>query len=70
MAAAYAYSVFVNCPFDAESGGTAIAKRYELFRQELPAMCDRLRLNVAELTFSDYVLQVEEWLKLNLEVAE
>ena len=49
--------------------GTIIARRYELFRQELPLMCKKLHLNEAELTFSEYVLQVEEWLKLNVEVA-
>src|SRR5436190_3282167 len=48
-------------------GGAAIAKRYATFRAELPATCQRLQLNVEELTFSDYVLQVEEWLKLNVQ---
>jgi hypothetical protein len=46
-------------------GGAAIARRYELFRADLPAMCERLRLSVDELTFNDYVVQVEEWLKPN-----
>jgi hypothetical protein len=46
-------------------GGGAIAKRYALFDAELPATCQRLQLDIAELTFSDYVLQVEEWLKVN-----
>lgn len=50
-------------------GGVVIAKRYELFRRELPLMCERLKLDEAELTFSEYVLQVEEWLKLNVDVA-
>jgi hypothetical protein len=50
-------------------GGAAIARRYELFRTELPAMCERLQLGVNELTFNDYVVQVEEWLKLNASVA-
>jgi hypothetical protein len=50
-------------------GGTAIARRYATFRAELPATCRRLHLNVEELTFSDYVLQVEEWLKLNVQTA-
>jgi len=49
-------------------GGTAIAERYALFRQELPAMCVKLRLKEDELTFNDYVVQVEEWLKLNSRV--
>jgi len=46
-------------------GGTAIARRYRTFRDELPAACERLQLHPDELTFSDYVVQVEEWLKLN-----
>lgn len=46
-------------------GGAAIAKRYELFRAELPNMCDRLQLKIDELTFTDYVVQVEEWLTVN-----
>lgn len=49
-------------------GGTAIAKRYTLFRQELPTMCAKLRLQEDELTFRDYAAQVEEWLKLNSQV--
>ena len=50
-------------------GGAAMARRYELFRAELPAMCERLQLRVDELTFNNYVVQVEEWLKLNAQVA-
>jgi hypothetical protein len=46
-------------------GGAVIARRYATFRQELPAMCERLLLSADELTFNDYVLLVEEWLKLN-----
>jgi len=46
-------------------GGRAIARRYAIFRAELPATCSRLQLSVEDLTFNDYVLQVEEWLKLN-----
>jgi hypothetical protein len=49
-------------------GGAAIARRYELFRAELPALCARLQLRADELTFNDYVMQVEEWLKLNSQV--
>ena len=51
-------------------GGGAIATRYALFRAELPAMCDELHLDPHELTFNDYVVQVEEWLKLNARVAD
>jgi len=46
-------------------GGTTIAERYELFRHDLPEMCTRVGLAVHELTFNDYVLQVEEWLLRN-----
>jgi len=46
-------------------GGKLIVSRYDLFRRDLPAMCERLHLNVDELTFNNYVVQVEEWLKLN-----
>lgn len=49
-------------------GGTRIASRYEIFRNELPAACEKLHLRVDELTFNDYVVQVEEWLKLNAQV--
>jgi len=47
-------------------GGGVIARRYATFRLELPVMCERLQLSADELTFNDYVLQVEEWLKRNL----
>lgn len=50
-------------------GGAAIASRYATFRQDLPAMCAKLHLNVDELTFNNYVVQVEEWLKLNAQFA-
>jgi hypothetical protein len=46
-------------------GGGTIARRFLTFRNELPTACARLHLSVDELTFSDYVVQVEEWLMLN-----
>jgi len=46
-------------------GGAAIARRYRTCREELPAACERLQLPIDELTFSDYVVPVEEWLQLN-----
>ena len=49
-------------------GGPLIARRYKLFREDLPAMCEKLHLDVDELTFNDYVVQVEEWLKLNVQL--
>jgi hypothetical protein len=51
-------------------GGGAIATRHALFQSELPAMCGKLHLKVDELTFNNYVVQVEEWLKLNAQVVE
>ncbi len=50
-------------------GGMLIVARYGLFRNDLPVMCQKLQLNVDELTFNNYVVQVEEWLKLNAQVA-
>jgi hypothetical protein len=32
-------------------------------------MCRALHLKVDELTFNNYVVQVEEWLKVNVQVA-
>lgn len=49
-------------------GGARIASRYEMFRSDLPIMCENLHLSSGDLTFNDYVLQVEEWLKLNAHV--
>lgn len=46
-------------------GGTAMAKRYAAFLEELPTSCAAVGLVVDELTFRDYVVQVEEWLKAN-----
>lgn len=46
-------------------GGRAIAIRYIFFRDELPNLCEKTNLKADDLTFSDYLLQVEEWLTLN-----
>lgn len=46
-------------------GGRAMATRFEKFRAELPAICERLRLRPDELTFNNYVVQVEQWLDFN-----
>jgi len=50
-------------------GGKSIAVRYASFRHVLPTLCERLHLSADELTFNDYVLQVEEWLKGNAHVS-
>jgi hypothetical protein len=46
-------------------GGKAISFRYGAFRRELPSSCAKLHVTVDELTFIDYVTQVEDWLTLN-----
>lgn len=46
-------------------GGGAIASRFQRFRAVLPTSCDQLDLKPDELTFNNYVVQVEQWLTLN-----
>jgi hypothetical protein len=46
-------------------GGATIAQRYGAFQAVLPAACAKIGLDPDALTFNDYVLQVEEWLKSN-----
>jgi len=50
-------------------GGAVIAARYRLFREQLPEACERLRLTEQDLTFNNFVVLVEEWLKANAEIA-
>ena len=45
-------------------GGEEIWKRYQDFKNDLPAMCKDCRLNAEELTFNDYAWLVSEWLKV------
>ena len=45
-----------------------MGKRYARFRTDLPVMCKRLRLRARDLSFGEYVVQVEEWLKLHVEL--
>jgi hypothetical protein len=49
-------------------GGTTVAARFHRFRAELPELCSELKVQPEELTFNDYVLQVEQWLKLNARI--
>jgi hypothetical protein len=44
-------------------GGRAMSARYNAFRRQLPALCKKVHMRIDELTFNDYVTQVEEWLK-------
>jgi len=50
-------------------GGSMVAQRYRLFREQLPEACDRLHLTEQDLTFNNFVVLVEEWLKAHAEVA-
>ncbi len=44
-------------------GGRAMSARYKAFRRQLPALCRKVHMRIDELTFNDYVAQIEEWLK-------
>lgn len=46
-------------------GGEEIIRRYELFRQELPEMCNQIKVRPDELTFNDYAYLVSAWIKEN-----
>lgn len=46
-------------------GGIEIAKRYRIFRAELPDLCKSLGLTVDELIFNDYTAIVSKWLISN-----
>ena len=49
--------------------GSVIASRFRHFQKELPESCALLNLRPDELTFNDYVIQVEQWLRLNSHVS-
>jgi hypothetical protein len=44
-------------------GGGAINERYSIFRQELAAICDELRLDVHDLRFVDFSYAIAFWLE-------
>jgi hypothetical protein len=44
------------------SGGTEIYRRYQLFEHDLPALCQKLRLERSELTFNDSASIIADWL--------
>ncbi len=46
-------------------GGMEIYRRYQLFEQELPALCAKLRLQRDELTFIDSATIISDWLRDN-----
>lgn len=43
-------------------GGTAIFRRYEAFRADLPEICSELKLDVEDLTFADFSYTIAKWL--------
>jgi len=44
-------------------GGMEIYRRFELFEQDLPALCGELRLQRDELTFNDSASIISDWLR-------
>jgi len=65
-----AIAIVRNClrtasPLAAMPGGESVGSRYEVFREEFPSLCQRLRLSPDELTFVDYINLVDEWLGQN-----
>jgi len=46
-------------------GGKAIAERYARFCAQIPFLCSELKLSQAELTFTDYIWIVTQWLEKN-----
>lgn len=46
-------------------GGTEIFRRFQIFEQDLPALCEELRLQRQELTFRDSASMISKWLRDN-----
>ena len=46
-------------------GGMEIHRRFQLFQQELPALCGELRVQRDELTFKDSASIINDWLRDN-----
>jgi hypothetical protein len=46
-------------------GGSFVVRQYQRFRKELPKLCQRAKLRVAELSFTDYCRMVAAWLRAN-----
>jgi hypothetical protein len=44
-------------------GGAAIYGRYEAFRDDLPEICAELKLDVRDLTFTDFSYTIARWLE-------
>ena len=46
-------------------GGTEIFNKYEQFEQDLPALCDRIKVAREDFTFNDLANIIFHWLKTN-----
>lgn len=46
-------------------GASTIQTRYETFREDLPVMCEELRLDEDDLIFSDYTTLIAAWQQAN-----
>lgn len=47
-------------------GGSHILRRYRLFKNELPSMCQAIPIELNELTYNDYRNLISEWLYQNI----
>lgn len=57
-----------NASTDADAivpSGSRMAERYELFRNELPLMCNELSLDHRDLIFNDFTTLLSGWLREN-----
>jgi hypothetical protein len=55
-----------SCSGRAMPGGIEIYRQYLQFRRDLPQLCTRLRLEISEATFNDFISIIAEWLKAEL----
>jgi hypothetical protein len=46
-------------------GGMEIYRRFQLFEQKLPALCEELKVQRSELTFNDSASIIFNWLRDN-----
>jgi hypothetical protein len=46
-------------------GGMEIFRRFQLFEQDLPALCEEFRVQRHELTFNDWASIIYDWLRDN-----
>ncbi len=48
-------------------GGMEIYRRFQLFEQRLPAICDELKVQRIELTFNDSASIISNWIRDNIQ---